>query len=177
MYGDCLNTYVLHALYHFFDIAGVVVPAEAGFDGDRQAGGADTGFGEAYHEIEILKYGGAGAFANHFFYRATEVDIQEIGLCGVDDAGGECHCVFIAAEDLDADGALVVEYIEFLAALDGIADEAFGGDELGVHEIGTVLLADRAEGRVAHVFHGGEEEGEIAELYVTYFHQNGCKGT
>lgn len=102
----------------------------------------------------------ARQLAHHLLDRAPVVDVQHFGFCRLDDLRGPHHGIQFGAEDLHADGAFVVN-IEFLKAFMGVADQAFHRNELGIKHVAAVLLAQRAEGRVAHVLHGGEQQGEF----------------
>src|ERR1051326_8563437 len=99
-------------------------------------------------------------------HRATVIDVDQIGVCAIGNLTGFAHGVDAPTEKLYADGPLVFEDVEFFYAFGGITYQAFGRDEFSVHEIGTVLLAHITERRIAHVLHGGEEEGKFTELYV-----------
>ena len=164
--GQGLDAHVLQAFGHFFDIFRLVVPAQSGLYGHRQAGAFDHRRRQAGHQRHVFQYGGAGAFADHFFHGAAKIDVHQVGLDGIDDPGAHGHCFFVAAEDLDAERAFVFKEIQLLPAFDGIADQSFAGDEFAVHQIGAVLFADIPERGVAHVFHGGQEERKIRKLYL-----------
>ena len=70
----------------------------------------------------------------------------------------------ITSKDLDAYRFLIIKNVKFLAAFNGITYQPFTADELGVHQVGPVLLAKRTERRIAHVLHGGQEQRELREL-------------
>jgi phosphoenolpyruvate synthase/pyruvate phosphate dikinase len=77
-----------------------------------------------------------------------------------------------AFKNLDADGAFVFKNIELLYAFSGVADEAFRRNEFGVHEVCAVLLAERTERRVGDVFHGSQQQREIAEFDISNFYHS-----
>src|SRR5690606_23279804 len=84
------------------------------------------------------------------------------------DAGSLFHGILAAAEELDAHRALFGKDVQLLHALGRLADQALAADELRVHQVGAVLLAQGAEGRIAHILHGGKEEREIREYDGAY---------
>ena len=123
-----------------------------------QPGGIDDGAGERLHLVQSTQDARPAVFAHHLFDRASVVDVDQIRPDGVDDAGGLAHLVEVAAENLDAYGALLVVDVELHRRVLGVVDEAAGRDELGVQHIGPVALAQNAKRRVAHVLHGREKE-------------------
>jgi hypothetical protein len=54
--------------------------------------------------------------------------------------------------------AFIIKDIELFTAFDGIPDQALAADEFGIHQVGTVGLAHGTKGRVAHVFHGRQQQ-------------------
>jgi hypothetical protein len=48
--------------------------------------------------------------------------------------------------------------------------QSVGADEFGVHHIGAIALAQSAKRRVAHIFHGRQQEWKFAEFYGSYFY-------
>jgi hypothetical protein len=53
----------------------------------------------------------------------------------------------------------------FLRLLAASRISPLAADELGVHQIGPVPLAQCTEGRIAHVLHGRQQQREVAEVY------------
>ena len=56
----------------------------------------------------------------------------------------------------------------------GIANQAFRGNEFGVHEVCAVLLAKCTKRRVADVFHGCQKQWKITEFDIAYFNHMCC---
>ena len=101
----------------------------------------------------------------------AKVDIQEVRVDSFHNFRAEGHGFFITAEYLDSHRAFRIENVKFLPALDSIAYEPFTADELRIHQVGPIGLANRAEGRVADIFHGSEQQGKSGKRYVVNFYQ------
>jgi hypothetical protein len=71
------------------------------------------------------------------------------------------HRPFFSAKNLDAYRSFVRIDVELLHALVGIANQAVGRNKFGVEHVRTVLLAQMAKRRVAHVFHRRQKQREI----------------
>jgi len=66
---------------------------------------------------------------------------------------------------------LGLENIQLFTAPDSALYQAFDGDEFGIKKVGPIILAYGPEGRIAHVFHRREQQGEIRQLYVSDLYQ------
>ena len=173
-----LDADVLQALGHLLDVAAGIVPAQARLHGHRQLHGLHHGLGQAHHLVHVQQQAGAGALAHHLLHRAAVVDVDQLGTGRLGDACGLHHGLLGAAEQLDAHRPLTGEDVQLLPALGRIADQALAADELGVHQVRPVPLAQRSEGRVAHVLHGRQQQGEVPQLDVSDAdHVPGGKGT
>ncbi len=166
MYGEGFDADILQSFRHLFNILRLVVPAQAGLHRHRQPGAFYDRFRKPGHSGNILQHGSTGAFTNHFLHRTPEIDVHQVRLYGVYDPGAHGHGLFVAAEYLDAERAFVFKEIQFLPAFNGIPDQSFTGNEFTVHQVSAILFADVPEGRVAHIFHGGEEKRECRNLYI-----------
>ena len=67
------------------------------------------------------------------------------------------------AMELQQDRAWINKIIE--------AINNFAGDKLGIDHIGALFLAECTEGRIAHILHGGEQQGKIRQCDVRYLDQ------
>jgi hypothetical protein len=174
VHGEGLNANVLEAFSHFHDVFGGVVPAQAGFYSYWQVRGLYNGFGHFHHLWNILQQGRPGAPTGHVLHRAAVVDINQVGTGRRRNLRRLPHGFDVTAEELDANGPFVLEDVELLPALGRVADEPFRRNELCVHQVGAVLLANGAEGRVADVLHRGQQQRKLAQYYVSDFnHRQG----
>ena len=152
------------------DALGVLVPAQPRLDGDGDADGLDHGLGDAQQLGDVAQHAGSGALARNLFDGAAEVDVEQFGPGLFDNARRLDHGLHLAAVDLDAHGAFAAEDVQLAARAFDVANQGVGTDELGVHEVGAILLAERAEGHVGDVFHGRQQQRHRAQVERTYNH-------
>ena len=151
-----LDANVLEAFGHLHDVHTIVVPAQSGLNRDRQGTRVNNFLGHGDHLRNVLQDARTGTTAGDLLYRATVVDVDDIRLSFLCDGRGLTHRIDLASKNLDAYGALVFENIQLRPALRGIANQSFRTDEFRVHNIGSVLLAQRAKRRIAHILHRSE---------------------
>jgi hypothetical protein len=104
---------ILESFGYINNIDGGVVPAKTGFDSDGFLCAFYDGGGQFNHFRDIPEKSGAGHTACYLGNRATEVDINYIGIFGLDHFGSLDHIFYLTAEVLDTDGSFVVENFEF----------------------------------------------------------------
>ena len=177
--GEGGDAGVLQALGQLDDDLGTLVPAETGLDGHRLPDGFDDGPGDGDHLVGILHHAAAGAPAGDFRDRAAEVDVDEVGAVATRDfrgtvghPGGIDHRLGDAAVDLDADGGFFRGGLHLGDGLDGVADQAVGGDEFGIDEAGTLLFAEDAERGVRDVLHRREQQWPVPYVKIPDFHSS-----
>src|SRR5690606_14131290 len=104
------------------------------------------------------------------FYGAAIVDINKVRSRLGGDFSSLTHGINVTAEDLYAYGPLVLKNVQFLPAFGGVTDQAFRGDEFSIHEVNTVLFAYKTKRRIAHVFHGRQEQRKLPQIYISDSH-------
>lgn len=164
--GEGFDADILQPFCNFLNIFRGVIPAQPRFYGDGKAGAFYNGIGETGHSGHILQHGGAGAFAHHFLDGTAEIDIDQVGLYGVDYPGTHGHCLFVSTKDLDAERTLIFKKVQLCPAFNGITDQSLAGNEFAVHQVCAILLTHVSKRRIAHIFHGCEEERECRNLYL-----------
>ena len=161
--GDGLDAAIFEKVADFGGVDGIGIPTDADFSGDGNliSDGLDDFCGGVGEEGAVAKEGGTAVFGDDFVDWAAEVEVDEVGLFPIDNFFcGFAHAGAIGSKELDSDGALFVgEGGVFSGALVGL-DDAFGGDKLGDHDIGSEFLTESAESDVGDAGHGGEVEGE-----------------
>ena len=95
---------------------------------------------------------------------ATIIDVDEVGFGRFRDACRLFHSVLTPPEQLDTDRPFVLEDVQLLQPFRRLADQPFAADELGVHQVRTMFLAQRPERRIAHILHGREQERELRQF-------------
>ncbi len=161
VYTYSLYAYILQALGHFYYTYAVIIPTKAGFYGNRQFGAFNYSCRKRYHFIYIAQYTRACITAHHVFNRATVVNIKYFGFSFFYYGGTAYHGIFFATKNLYAYRAFIFVYIQLFHALIRIAYKAIGTYKLGVQHVGPVLFAQVAKRRIAHVFHGRQQQGHI----------------
>src|SRR5258708_26104508 len=95
--------------------------------------------------------------ASHRFYRATIINVNQVGVHFCSNSCRLGHVANIATKQLDADRPLVLKDVELLFALGSMTDESFRRNEFSVHQVGATFFTNGTEGGIAHIFHGSEE--------------------
>lgn len=117
-----------------------IIPTKAGFGGDGGMDGVDDSACDIEHFRDIAKESGTGTFSGHFLDRTAEVNVDEIGFGGLDDACGLRHRFGITAVDLNGYGPFSIMDSQFARRGGDVTNECVGIDELGVNTIGTETL-------------------------------------
>ena len=139
----------------------IFIPAGTNFDGKRNFYRGADGAEKFFEMHEVAQQAGAATF-DHFFYRATEIDIDLIEAEVFGERGGRGHDGGIGAENLGRDGMLVGVEIQIVQSARGIAGEAFGAGEFGHDQAaGTEGTDHAAEDGVGDAGHGGEDGGGL----------------
>ena len=176
--GQSLDSHILKPLGKFDDDLRVFVPSESGLYGHRKFHSLHHLSGDLHHLVRFPHHSRACPSACNLVHRAAEIDIHKV--CSMS-SGNLCrsfrhhgrihHGLRNVAIDLYSDRSLVIICDELLERLSCVADKSVRRDELGVHHVGSELLADEAERRVSHVLHRCEEQGPVSEFYVSYLHK------
>ena len=140
------------------DVFRVFVPAEAGFDGYRQAYRFDDPPRHFDHLRHVAHHAAAGSARGNLAYRAAEIDVDQIGPCRLGDPRRLDHRFDLVAVELDAHRAFVVVSAEFGDRFGRVADQSVARYEFGVDHVRSEPLAHVSERRIGHVFHRGQEQ-------------------
>ena len=106
--GNGLYSHILQPLGQFhYGLVGFI-PAQTRLDRDGQLDGIDDTARYLNHKRNVLQQTGSGAFTCHSFYRASEINVDQVGFCLLYTQGGLNHSVRVLAVDLDSDGALAI---------------------------------------------------------------------
>ena len=178
--GKGRYAHVLQPFGQFHDNLGVVVPAQAGLDGDGFVHGLHDGFGDGHHLVGLAHHTAAGAPAGNFAHRAAEVDVHYIGPVPagqfggfVGHFGGIHHGLGNAAVDLHGHRRFLLQGVHLGDGLGDIAHQAVRTHELGGDHSRPRLPAQDAETGVGDVLHGRQCHRALTQVYVSDFH--GCK--
>ena len=112
--------------------------------------------GDFQHFGHVAEQSCAGAFARHFLYRTTEIDVNEVRFRLFNDKRCIAHSFGLTAVDLYRNRPLRIRDGQFACGRGDVANERVGIDELGIDAIRAVTLAQRTEGGIGHVLHGSE---------------------
>ena len=133
MNGEGLYATVLQLFGQRGDDEVVGAPAQSGFHCYGGVNGLYHLFCNFEHERYVLQHTSARPFACHLLYRATKVEVDDVGVGLFHNLCSLYHGVDIAAVYLYAYGALFVADGELIdGRLDG-AHEGFGAHKLGVN--------------------------------------------
>ena len=132
------------------------VPAEAGLGCDGSVNGIDDGFGDLEHLRYVSKESCAGPFAGYFLHGAAKIDVDEVGFGLFDDDRRVPHGFRFASVDLYSDRSFFIMDGQFACSGGDVPYERVGVDELRIDAVGSVALAEHAEGGVCDVLHRGE---------------------
>ncbi len=171
--GEGFDAAVLEAFGQFDDERAVVgagdgergvehgrsVPAEPRFHGYGSSDGTHDSPRDVEQKRHVSQHSRACAFARHFFYGATEIQVDEIGRGLLfDDLRGIGNGNRVATVDLNAygtfggvDGELADSGVHF-------AYEGFGADKFGVNHRRSEAFAESPEADVGYVFHWREQQ-------------------
>ena len=122
-----------------------IIPSETRLGGDGGMNGIDHSACDIEHFRDIAQESGTGTFSGYFLDRTTEVNVDEIGLGGLDDACGL---------NLNGYGSFSIMDSQFARRGCDVTNECIGVDELGINTIGTETLAEHSEGRIGDILHG-----------------------
>jgi membrane protease YdiL (CAAX protease family) len=109
-------------------------------------------------------------FVTYFFYRAAEVDVQQdpglpfptiLALIAI--ASSSPPNIWMPT------GPLGIKNIQLAAAFDGIADQAFAGDEFGVHQVGACDLQTARNGGSLTSSIGASSSGKWGSCMLSIF--------
>ena len=103
--------------------------------------GVDDRAGDLEHFGYIFEQTCTGTFTGYFFDRATEIYIDEIGLCCFYNACRLRHRFGFTTINLDRHRTLSIMDGQFACGGSDVANECVGVDELGVDAIGSVAFA------------------------------------
>ena len=169
---------VLQAFGEFDYDLGAVVPAEAGLHRDGFADGFHHSLGDRHHLVGVAHHARTGAASGYLGDRAAEVDVYHVGPVASGYLGGavghSCglhHGLGDVAVDLYAHGRLLFGGAQFRKRLGGVAYQAVGGDELGIHHVGPLFAAEQPEGEVGDVFHRSQQQRAFAKVEISDFHR------
>ena len=158
--GKSLDPAVLQPFGELHDDLALVVPTQAGLDSDRFPDSLDDASCDHHHLVGLFHHAGPGSSCSDLAHGAAEIDVYQVAavstyyLLGVVGHPGRFdHGVWVASIDLDTYRGLLVRSLEFGVSLLGIADQPFGGNELGVDHVCSLLTADPPEGCVRHILH------------------------
>ena len=168
MDADGLDANVLEQFGDLHDVLAVVVPAQSGLDRDRQGASLNNLLRHGDHLRNVLQDARTRTAARDLLHRATVVDVDDVRLGFLGNGSCLAHRIDLTSKNLNANGTLVFENVQLCPALRGVANQPLRADELGVHDISSVLLAQRAKRRIAHVLHWGEQKGKFRDVDVTY---------
>ena len=176
--GQSLDSHILKSLGKLNDDFRILIPSQSGLYGHRKLHGLNHLSGDLHHLIRFSHHSGASTSSCNLVHRTTEIDVHKVctmpsgNLCRSFRHHGRIHHgLRNVAIDLDSDRSLVLICDELLERLSCVADKSVRRDELGVHHVGSELLADEAERRVSHVLHRCEEQRSVSEFYVSYLHK------
>ncbi len=170
MYGQGRYAAVLQLFGKSDDHLAVAIPAEASLHGDGNLHRVDHRASYLKHFGDIAQHACTCAFACNFLYRTSEIDVEDIGLCGFYNAGGFYHRLYFAAVDLYCRRALAGGDVEFAGGGGDVANEGVGRYKFGIGHVGSLLFADEAEGCVGDIFHRGKHYGAVSKFDCTYSH-------
>src|SRR5688572_9551253 len=141
--------------FYEFQTVGVVLPAQAGLNGDGDWDGGfyfTDNFGCA---LRIFNESGAVEIRNKVVDGTTHVDVDGIGFeTVVNDFGGFSHDVRIGAKDLLDDRTLALVKTRHLESLWIKTYDGFRAHHFTEHQRRAFIFTDETEGEVAHVSHG-----------------------
>ena len=160
--GQCLDAAILQLLGKFHDDFMVLVPSQTGFYRDRNLYRIHYGTGDFQHLGDILKHACSCPLACHPLYRASEVQVENVGAGLFYDTRRFYHGFGIFPVDLDGNRTFGGTDVEFHHRLVYRAYQGVARYEFGIDHIGSEFLAKQAERRVGHVFHGGQHHGSFS---------------
>ena len=168
--GQRLNAALLQLFGQRGDDELFVVPTQASLNGNGQANGVDHALCDLEHLGDVLQHACTSTLAGDFLHRTAEVKVYQVWtglfdhLCRLD------HCLDVTTIDLDTHRTLLVADGQLANGRLHVANQRLGRDKLCIHHRGAKALAQHAEADVGHVFHRCEEDGTLAQIYVTYLH-------
>jgi hypothetical protein len=123
--------------------------------------GVNDGTRDLKHFWNIAEKSCAGSFASHFFNRTTEIYVDEIGLCLLNDDSCIAHGFGFTTVNLNSNRPFLIVDGEFTGCGGYVSNEGVGVNELGINAIRPVPFTEHSEGRIGYVLHGSEEKGVI----------------
>ena len=151
--GKGLYPHVLQRFGELYDDLAVVVPAEAGLDGDGDVDSLDDFADDAEHHVGTAEHSAPSALASDTLDRATEVQVKHLRACGLGDARCFDHGLYLTTVDLDGYGAFFGTDLELACGACYLTDEGIGTEKFGVDHIGTEAATEQTEGCIRHVLH------------------------
>ena len=129
-------------------------------------------FCQSYHQVNILQNACASTFTNHFFYRTSIININNIRLNSFHNPRGHCHRFLITTKNLNPNRSFVIENIQLFSALNRITNQAFRRDKLRIHQVCAVHFAQFSERRITHILHRSQKKWKIRKFYVANFYHS-----
>ena len=157
MDSDSLDANLLGQARHFDRDNGGFIPASADFDGQRDAYCRSHRAQDSLERFQIAQQTRAAAL-DHFFRRASQIDINEVETELLDHAGCARHYFRVSAEQLSRNWVLVRFKEEVARGPRGISRNAFSAREFGHDQAATAEAADHpAKNGVRHSGHRCED--------------------
>ena len=170
VYGQSRYAAILQLLGQLYDNLRVMVPAQPCLHGDRHLHGIDDPARNSQHLGYIAQHAGAGAFAGDLLHRAAEVDVYHIGMRLLAEPGCLYHRLGEAAVYLYRYGTLGIDDVQLALCCRYVPHQSIGRHKLGIYHIGAKLLAHQPERGIGYIFHGSQQHGTLAQIYVSYPH-------
>ena len=127
--------------------------------------------GNIQKKWHVLQHTASRAFAGNLLDRATEVDVQYIGVCLIDNnLGSLAYRVHILAIYLNGNGTLIVADLQLLQAFVDHAYQRIAGDKFGIHHSSSHLPAKQTETNIRDILHGCQQNGTFSKINVSYVH-------
>jgi len=158
MNGERGYPHGLEAVRHLHDANRAGIPSQACLDRHGEGSSFYDVAGEIRHAVNVPQDTGTSPFADNFADGAAVVDVQPVGLHGLNELGCLSHGIFVMPENLNTNGTFGLAKLGFMPAFGDVADEPFTGDELGDDGIGAHVSAQAPEGRIANVLHRRQKE-------------------
>ena len=172
MYRERLNATILKLFGQRRDDEMVAVPAQSGLHRHGNVDRLHHRPRDVEHEGHVLQHAGAGSLARHLLHGTAEIQVDDVGPCLFHTLGGLHHVLHRATIDLYPHGAFLVADGQFVDRGLDVAHQGLGRHELGVDHGRAETLAEHAESDVGDVLHGGQQQGAVAQINLSYLHTN-----
>jgi hypothetical protein len=162
---DRLNAAVLGDSGQARCVAALVVPAGPHLEGHRQGNRGRRGGQDPRRQAFVAHQRRAGLLVDHFFHRATEVDVDDRGTPVLVESRRLGHGLGVAARQLHRHRRLRLiagrELARILNPLPGRSDHRVAGDHLRDHQPSAEALDQAPKRRIRHPRHGRQDHRRL----------------